>query len=733
MQQTSSPNPHFWNYPEFQILAGYLVSAWTFLEFTSFVLARFEISRIWSNILLDSILLFIPSVLLIAFAKRVFRNGKVQRIRRIFIPLNFIILISILFFSFKGADLGRMTEEVELTTLDGEVISERIVKNSFRDRIVIFDFKEESDSDSTKSWLKDGIPDALNMNFQQLQSVTSIGGQSLNQLITKTNGLSMIEELTFANSLNCNFLISGKYAFKNDSIHVTVQLLNQKGKVVDVIEVKEPSLFKLVDDLFLRIREQLPNRVMIRKESIYPFAEIFTNKEDAFKSFVLAISQRKFSHSDFDLTNCFQIDPAFAYGYREAMEYIAEAVPNQLYERSIADKFIKHSRKLPKRLEWQGKIFYYLIYGQLDNVRKLIENYSLLYKDNFLDNMKIRLLRKERDYMGLVNNIVQSGDPTESEFIIGYCLAASRKDKLEELIDSGFFEGSNYLSMAYLAIGEIEMAHEHFERLALENPADSSVAKILTAWDYILNPTDFVAVDELGQSIYHTGHLNNHFAIQFYGNLLLLNTEGRYYLNLPIDENSAILLSPLRDLCYIQRFNEVNDLGISFSYGKMCDYDGNYSSVSYLIDSAYLKVEQLVFDDKFIEAGQAVSGLLGQYPEHSLFKPLVGMINHQVDDLDLEKDYTIFEGSYLMRIDPTQSISDPLVNIELKVEKTYISFSSHTFEKARLYPLGDNYFYNPNSPARKFRLVKTSNGFALEGYSIYMGDWFLSQTFLKAT
>ena len=123
-----------------QYLVVYIGVAWGIMEFTKFVVDVFLFSPHWTKIAFFAMLMLWPGYLLV-----VYRHGRPGAdswgiLEKIGVPGNVLVAVAVLFFMFRGVDLGAATTSIAVADEAGNVVEREVAKQEFRKRTVLFDF-----------------------------------------------------------------------------------------------------------------------------------------------------------------------------------------------------------------------------------------------------------------------------------------------------------------------------------------------------------------------------------------------------------------------------------------------------------------------------------------------------------------------------------------------------------------------------------------------------------------
>ena len=109
-------------------VALYIGVSWGCVQFTHFIVNEFLLSPHWTRVVLAAVLLFLPSVLMLAwFHGRPGRN-RFPLVERVGIPANVVVVAVVLTLAYSGTDLGAAVTRVTVENEDGETIERAIPK-----------------------------------------------------------------------------------------------------------------------------------------------------------------------------------------------------------------------------------------------------------------------------------------------------------------------------------------------------------------------------------------------------------------------------------------------------------------------------------------------------------------------------------------------------------------------------------------------------------------------------
>jgi len=334
-----------------QILAAYLVAAWTFLQFIDWILNRYNISPYWVDILLWFFVGIIPSLVIYLYHQdRI--NQRILKLReKIIIPLNFVLLLIALYFSFGSSDLGATTKEIKYTDEAGLGQSKTITKEEFRIGVPVYGFENLSQNDSI-DWMEYGIGRLLVEDLVQNKSISP----DFSNIRTTS---SKIEEASLFN----NFYIDGNYQKRDGEYTITVfKRKATNGKILAEKTVTGRNFLPLIDELTLFVIE---NSGFIETQSLryldYPINEFMSNSVEAIREFI-----------DGNYSEAIAIDDKFAMAYLEYAKRSLRLSRGKLQVQDLADKAFQYRGRLPLQKQLEVNIQRNLAYEQFDDAAEQV-------------------------------------------------------------------------------------------------------------------------------------------------------------------------------------------------------------------------------------------------------------------------------------------------------------------------------------------------------------------------
>ena len=476
MSTTSHPQA-FWNRAEFKIIVGYLVGSWTLLEFMNFSFERLNISPVWTEIFLKTVLMLIPTILVIAFIPKG-KNRFLRIVKKIIPSLNVIIICLILIFSFWGRELGAMTAQVSYLDEDGNTVTSEVLKGEFLTRVGIIPFTPADDfnPEEEQDWLGDGIAEAVYFNFND---VPYINDQYRNENPTYQEKIKLMQER--------DFLIEGTYKIEGKNKVIDYKIYGKKMKLVKESSITSASIFEVADQIKTELLSIIKIPKIHQDHVPIPFEEFVTDDEKAWQYF-----------ANSEYYKALEEDETFAYAYLHLMNSIQGNGLGKLYHQEIARRSLEHVKKLPVEGQMITKAFYYLAFDQREKAKKSLENFYTLNPGNktalyyyvfLLTTNEFHEEAADITYEDVTNKVANSSSGQFIRPLLQVTADADRMESLYNLVkyipfiptrDKKIWEGEIELTRSNLS-----KATEHFETAQLDDPNSYSLDSLIKVCSFL--------------------------------------------------------------------------------------------------------------------------------------------------------------------------------------------------------------------------------------------------------
>lgn len=156
-----------------QFVGLYLAGTWGFLEFFDWAVDRYLLSPTLIDFALALLLLLLPAVVAIAWRHGTPGPDEWKRQDAAMIGVNALVAAVVLFFAFRGADLGATTTVKLVEDTEGNMVERTVPKAGFRRSVLIYDFENET-GDPGQDWLEFGLSFAVNLDLSQDLFLTTL-------------------------------------------------------------------------------------------------------------------------------------------------------------------------------------------------------------------------------------------------------------------------------------------------------------------------------------------------------------------------------------------------------------------------------------------------------------------------------------------------------------------------------------------------------------------------------
>lgn len=438
-------------YKTFQFFAGYLVAAWTFLQFFDWILKRNNISPNWVDLLLWIFIGIIPSLLVYLYHQDRIHDGKIKLKEKILVPLNVVLLTVVIYIGFGNADLGATTKKVSYENEQGKMETQTFTKEEFRVGIPIFGFEQVDKNNILTSWLRYGIGKILYQDLLQNKNITP-------DFNYYTDTTTKIREA----SLFYDKYVDGSYQVSNDTYTINVNIRKaSNAKILSEKTFTGKDFLALLDDISVFIASEAEQSGKNVVEYIdLPINEFMSSSIPAIQAF---------ANSNYSLA--YSIDKYFALAYLEDAKNNRMFNGSKLEIQDIIDKASKYKSKLPLQKQLEVLIQKNLAYGKYDEAEQQIKLQLEVDPNNVFYNSVLFSIFGEtknlEDYFKVAEKLFeQNPNSTNGSNLAIASMVAGNEQELIDAISA--FEIINpeiktFKIEPYIFKGEINKAKSIFE------------------------------------------------------------------------------------------------------------------------------------------------------------------------------------------------------------------------------------------------------------------------------
>jgi class 3 adenylate cyclase len=453
-----------------------------FREILSFVLTRLNITPVWSEIFLYTIILFLPTMASFLFIpvdkSRFFRIA-----RRLIPPVNMLAAAVTLVIMFWGRELGAMTANVTYEDELGNTREVTVLKNEFVKNILIFPFEPmervgKNGLDDDKAWQGKGIAEAIKQNMRQHQSLLATVGEE---------NVSLNEKFQSKSGFHPDYFLLGRYQWVGDSLQSELKIYGKNAKVFYENRLMAGTLFEMSDIIKKTLIDQLDLHQIEEDHIELPFTAFITDNEQAFRQWVLGNNKAaRMEDPYYAYAYLRELDDAFFYGFGDE------------YKKQLVKEGMAVMKKLPEADQLKFKVYYFLSLKEKDKANRAYEKFVSLYPGNH------NILKAYIEFLGSngyykeaielsIEQITKTNDPFFSEVIYRLVLLFGNTEELNEL-ESGITKSKLLMSQYHyqLLMGEIALtrgnltiARDIFQDVLLEKPLFYTVDSVIKVIDFL--------------------------------------------------------------------------------------------------------------------------------------------------------------------------------------------------------------------------------------------------------
>jgi len=360
----------------------YVGGCWVLIEILDRLVDRYLLSPYLTDIAFWGLYSLIPAVILVAWTHGRPGKDRATRAEKVGVPINLIATVGLLVTAFGGKDLGAAANLVTVANEEGVQESHYIPTESFRRRMAIFFFTNDS-GDPELDWLQYGVTHLLVQDLQQNPFVLASSpwanfGNGFYARMKQAgfdDGLGIPRSLMreIASDANRQYFVEGSVGRQAEQYVLTARVWETQN-LQQVAELTETGwdLYGTVDALSLALRDALDvPRVSGRIAGDMPLVETYGESQQALRKFIDGLNERLF-RNDFDAANA-RLDEALAADPDFVMAWMVKALNHANAgdlpsSRAAVEAAEKLDYRLPERERATLKTIKYQVAGQNDKL-----------------------------------------------------------------------------------------------------------------------------------------------------------------------------------------------------------------------------------------------------------------------------------------------------------------------------------------------------------------------------
>lgn len=247
-----------------QFLGLYLGATWGFLEFFDWAVDRYLLSPRLVDFVLALLLLFLPTVLVVAWRHGAPGPDEWKRKDAAAIGLNTLVAVVVLFVAFRGEHLGATATVQLIEDAEGNQVERVVPRADARRNVLLFDLENETGM-AAHDWLEAGVTFALGIDLAQDVFVTAIEpvDQSVREFLAE-RGLELDDDIPLplkrdaARLRGIDYFLAGSIHEGADSLRIRTRLYETgTGRVVESHDYGMVDAREVVDRISLDLRRDL--------------------------------------------------------------------------------------------------------------------------------------------------------------------------------------------------------------------------------------------------------------------------------------------------------------------------------------------------------------------------------------------------------------------------------------------------------------------------------------------
>ena len=627
-----------------QIVAGYLVAAWTFLQFLDWTLIRYQISPYWVDVLLWIFVGILPSLILYVLRADTISRKNLKLREKIIFPANVLLLGILIYFIFGNSDLGSTTKEVSFTNEFGDTQTQIITKEEFRIGFPIFNFQQKT-NDSTTAWIGTTINKLIALDLNQDKNFAP-----------EWNHLDNTVEKVKVSSIFNDYYVDGEYEVKEGVYSIVSVLRNSKnGKEIKQIQVSGTDFFSLIDQITVFLKESLVLRDELRDRYVdLDIKEITTTSMKALEAW---------SNSEYE--QAVEEDQGFALAYFYNAQRRTRFSQGELEEKYLIDKAFKYKDKLPYQLQFEILMYKHLVYNRWKDAEELLKYQLEIEPNNRNYNQLLYIIYSETKNIDAYyehasarfnkdQNITTSEEYFRALVLKGKFKESKRLVKMFELIAPDVEEVQRIKAYNYLANGEIDKSEETYKKVNLRWPEESvfkSVVKDYIAYHRNNGSFEFDEPTQLG--IYRSSMSEQQIEYFDIENTKFIHYKNQLMNRAMVAENkSLIFLDPTSTYGSKHEF-EKDSLGQVYRVKVDQFTNQNLSTYYYYKELDEMREAfKLLQENKRAGLKETFEKLVAEHPKHWFLKGVVQHLTYIEGKKPeaLQKQFSKIAGNYENRV-----------------------------------------------------------------------------------
>ena len=674
-----------------QFLAGYLVAAWTFLQFFEWILNRYDISPNWVDLFLWVFIGVVPSLAIYFHHQERIGGGVLKLREKIIFPINLILIAIVTYFGFGSSDLGATTKEISYTNDAGDLEKQLITKEEFRIGLPIFRF-EQTKQDTINEWLEYGIRELIYQDLLQDKNINPYTSGSE----------STIDKVMQAKIYN-DYYLDGTYEVTDGVYKVTPSVRNAKnGKLISENSFTGTNLLDVIDDASIYVRENIG--IIEEKRDFY----IDLSLKDFMSPSLEAIKNSM--NGNYEAAQ--KIDSTYAMSYLYDAERKIKYSQGKIDEQNTIDKAYKYSSKLPLQRQLEIRIRRYIAYEDWLMAEKLLklqleidpsdQIYNDLLYTVYGETQQVRAYVDHAEQRFNTNqNIINGGVFLNASLLVGNYKEVVNAIKNLELVQPNNTDIFTFKIRPQLLNGDIEDAKKTQEKTLLVNPSWEKFAQTYDIAIAYLSENK-ITKEKLKPFVGLFRSQNSEQTIEYWlENDILIQYVSNQKLSSPILAGEHTLVDGTYINNRVTHKREFLKDSLDNIYGIRTEqktYNNTSTFWYWAYNDGIKAAERAIENDSLDKAEKLYKDLIQKNPKHYFLKQALNYINYvkSVDKETLKSQYDKVVGIYGPR--------------KFSIEDGKLYYKREKLPKIHILPISEHRFISLTKYATNYGFEITENG-----------------------
>lgn len=470
-----------------QYFITYVGICWGLIQFTDWMVKRYDIAGHWIDRLVLFLFLILPSVLSLIYFHGRTGPDKWRPFEKIVYPLNVVLGLAVSLFMVNATG-GTAVEEVTIESTEGETIVRNVPTASNTKRVSIFPF--ENENSSKPSWRGFGVANLLDIELEQDMRITGISPHAMAEDYKEQNyqplaALPFAVKRKIAETDYSDYIVSGSFLDKEEHKLEVIVYDTDTGKEIGQSVLEDDNPMQLTEKVADFVESQIKFIPVEGMEEYVdlPASNLISRDTAAFRlynqgimAFVQGTDMLPMAIQYFQQS--VQKDPTCA----QCNAFLGDIIRvNAMDSKPYFVEAMKYLDNLSERQQLNIKFLNYAVANEQDKAVKLLENWRKLYpQDTKPVKTQARFLRstlRDAEAEEVYKDAISKGHGGSMYLSLANTQIKLRKWKDAEESVKKYKElypkqskSSSVLADIYLGQGDYTKAIEMLDELALMNP-----------------------------------------------------------------------------------------------------------------------------------------------------------------------------------------------------------------------------------------------------------------------